>query len=361
MSLQAVDIRAAHALLGSATEVLHDRRTLYRALADVTGESAESALDDETLDNPMVRAHLGARFVGADSCLDLDYARVSAHVAPGYSVDVVGWPVRMASTAGAAVHVAPALVRINDVLRRADPDSSISVLTVGEGECAERAFAALVRGALLVAELVRDIAVDLLPHVGLFVIVARDPGGRLGSASEREFPGMIVLPEPESDVAAAEAIVHEGAHQKFFDLAITHSLLEEGHWNVPGFRPSWAPPHAPAWPFEQCCAAWHAYCCLAVLAEQAARVEISLHVGSLLPHAEHRASEICDWLLANPMAVGVDGRRLIERLSGRAFPVRRPRRSVSVVDPAAIYPSGRRALLVGSGAPRSLSWTTIEA
>ena len=45
-----------------------------------------------------------------------------------------------------------------------------------------------------------------------------DPSGRLGSASAREFPGLVLFPEPQTALEVAEALIHEGAHQKFFDL-----------------------------------------------------------------------------------------------------------------------------------------------
>ena len=91
-----------------------------------------------------------------------------------------------------------------------------------------RQFAAVVHtltsGIELAVSVAPELALDLLPHVALFAVVDSECSGQLGSASLREFPGLILLPEPRSSVEVAEALIHEGAHQKFFDLAMTRSV-----------------------------------------------------------------------------------------------------------------------------------------
>ena len=143
----------------------------------------------------------------------------------------------------------------------------------------------------------------------LFAVLARDTAGRLGSASAREFPGLILIPEPRSPLEVAEALIHEGAHQKFFDLATTRALFGEHSGQTPLFSPSWAPAGAPSWPIEQTFPAWHAYCCLSVF--RGSLGSLSIHDDSLLPYAEQRRVEIGEWLLSNGDALGRDGHVLL--------------------------------------------------
>jgi hypothetical protein len=60
---------------------------------------------------------------------------------------------------------------------------------------------------------------------GLLVILDPATSGGLISASSRFFPGLILIDRPENPFNVAEALIHEGAPQKFFDLVITHDFL----------------------------------------------------------------------------------------------------------------------------------------
>ena len=131
----------------------------------------------------------------------------------------------------------------------------------------------------------------------------------------REFPGLILLPEPRCPSEVAEALVHEGAHQRFFDLALTRRVLGDG--SPTRFTPPWAPAGRAPWPFEQCVAAFHAYCCLAFAGALGGHP--APHTGSLLPVAAHRASVLGEWLHGHGEQLGPDGQSLIGRLTGREF------------------------------------------
>jgi len=84
------------------------------------------------------------------------------------------------------------------------------------------------------------------------------------------------------------------------------------------FTPPWAPAGRASWPFEQCVAALHAYCCLAAFAG-ALGGHPAPHTGSLLPVAAHRASVLGEWLHGHGEQLGPDGQSLIGRLTGREF------------------------------------------
>ncbi len=87
-----------------------------------------------------------------------------------------------------------------------------------------------------------------------------ETSGGVVSASSRYVPGIVLIDEPALPIEVAEALVHEGAHEKFFDLAITREFLDARAEDAEVFETSWS--HA-RWPLEQTFAAWHAYTCLA--------------------------------------------------------------------------------------------------
>jgi hypothetical protein len=131
------------------------------------------------------------------------------------------------------------------------------------------------------------------------------------SASSRYVPGIVLIDEPSLPMEVAEALVHEGAHEKFFELAITKEFLDARAEDADYFENSWS---GARWPLEQTFAAWHAYSCLA---------QFFLSVGSeqlgpdsLLPNAKSRAAEIGEWLLAHESDLRGDARWLLHALMG---------------------------------------------
>jgi hypothetical protein len=221
--------------------------------------------------------------------------------------------------AGAVGHLASALGEPLD-----GPDG-IRLLLAGETGFTE-ASRTIVEGLDLAAALCPELAWDLLPHVVLFAVITGGGGaGQIGSASVREYPGLVVVPRPGSALEVAEALVHEGAHQKFFDLGITRSILAEGFQRAPGYRSSWSRSSAQPWPLEQCAAAFHAYTCLATFHRSVldSGHASPLHDFSLLPAAEARAAELGEWLSRNLQFLGFDGRLFVQMLAGDERPVER--------------------------------------
>lgn len=351
MRVSAQRVVAAHAALGSSSDVVRDRRVLFRAIASVVG-SPLATTDDDVIDNPLVRRSLGAAFAGSGSVPRDGQIASSELVADGCAGEVSGMVVRLASAADAPRLLASATERVQRALRGHDDQRSDPLVVTLER--AREAFPVLIAGLRLAFEAVPELAADLLPHVTLFVMTDRARSGRLGSASDRDHPGLLLLPEPTTPLEVAEAFVHEGAHLKFFDLAVTHELLADGYWNAPTFRPSWAASIAPPWPAEQTFAAWHAYTCLAVMADAG----VAGAAGSLLSVSAARAAEIGEELLASSRVLGRDGRQFVGSVMGR-FPdcpptPPGPDEHGSILS---VHRSGERELLVRAGSPPGLVWT----
>jgi HEXXH motif-containing protein len=314
MASSAGELRRAHADIGPAVEVIGQRRALYSAVHDmVTGGRTDPDVDVDLLDSPAVRGNLGEVLAGtgtyrADLCVAL-----SALVATGFEQTVGSHVVRMASTTTAATALCGALTRIAASLPGRGPAPAL--LADPDDPASKAAFEQIVEGVHLAVDSAAELALDLLPHVSLFAVLTAAGSERLGSASAREYPGLILVPPPESPLEAAEALIHEGAHQKFFDLATTRSLFAP-ELSDRRFVPSWAEGDSPGWAIVQTFAAWHAYTCLAAFAAtQAGRSDLPAH--SLLPHAEVRAAEIGEWLLDNGGALGPDGHSLLFHTIGR--------------------------------------------
>jgi hypothetical protein len=300
------EIRRAHSALGTTQGVITQRRTLYSAAIElVTGDSHTS---DDILDNPVVRSHIGQVLAGRER---LEPSRCRPTVELVDPAVQAGIPVASSSEAGDAL--AAALARVAAGMTGGDDRPTL--VTPGNSKDFGHALS-IVRDGIALASLVAPLlADDLLPHVGLIAIVKH--ADRLGSASTRDFPGLVVLPVPERAVEAAEGLIHEGAHQKFFDMAVTMELLGPEQAECPPFFPPWAEPGALGWPLEQTFAAWHAYSCLTAFEEGLRRYpDVSLVPHSLLPFARQRAELIGTWLLDHSAFLGADARVLLAELSG---------------------------------------------
>ncbi|OLT17475.1 hypothetical protein BJF78_13245 [Pseudonocardia sp. CNS-139] len=319
MQLAADDIRSAHERIGSPAEIVQQRRALYAAVVELGSDNADQPEPTaDVLDNPVVRGHLGALLTGRERFAPDALRPLSGMVAPGFGVEVGGYPVRLASAPGAAESLAAVVRRVADELaRHGDENAGLTLVTIGDARLAE-VYDVLVQGVRLAARVAPALALDLLPHVALFAVADVGAAQRLGSASAREYPGMILIPLPETPLEVAEALVHEGAHQKFFDFGMTRSMLGARTPEAPPFRPSWAPPGAPPWPLEQAFAAWHAYSCLAAFdnALDASGEDTGRHSDSLLRKAAERAGEIGSWLRSHGGYLGADAHLLIAAFAG---------------------------------------------
>ena len=321
MHLRAGDVRRAHSSLGTTDAVVDQRRVLYAAIAELAAADSPDGgpLGTEELDNPAVRGYLGAFMSGHVPDGPIRCRPLSDLVEPAFGTTVAGHAVRLASSASAPTALAGALGRIGAELQRHDAGAPPPTLvTSADRATADSAFRLLVDGVRLAVDTAPDLALDLLPHIGLVAVLARDANGRLGSASAREFPGLIVIPEVRTALEIAEAVVHEGAHQKFFDLAMTRSMLADPHGGAPLFVPSWARSGAPGWPLEQAFAAWHAYCCLSAFADAVAGENFAAVPDSLLPVASRRAAELGDWLVEQGAYLGPDAHLLVEQMIDRS-------------------------------------------
>jgi hypothetical protein len=302
--------------LGSVDELIAQRRAVYAATVDLMSD-APPPLGPEELDSPAVRGHLGAVLAGQSPLEPHALRSVDDLVDDDAHLRLGTQPVRLACSTRAPGVLAGALRRIGRELHGAT-GSGVGLLT-SEAPAFPEVWKVFRRGVELAARIAPELVYDLLPHVALFGVTPVEASNGLGSASAREFPGLIIIPEPASPFEVAEAVVHEGAHQKFFDLAVTRALLGNLSSSTPLFRPPWAPQGSSAWPLEQAFAAFHAYCCLTALGEVLKQQSnVRPHEFSLVPQASERAALIGDWLQAHGQFLGVDGHFLVGRLSGRS-------------------------------------------
>jgi hypothetical protein len=364
--LDAAHLQDAHAVFGSPDQVIDQRRALYRAVLKVVSERKPlPELGDDVLDNPAVRGHVVAVLEEGVPLMETQCRSIAELVAQGCTKVISGSAVRLASTAAARGALGDALLRISSDLHRHDENApDLALLTATDK--LDHVFSQVTDGIELAVETAPALALDVLPHVSLFAVIVQDSAGRLGSASAREFPGLVLIPEPSSTLEVAEALIHEGAHQKFFDLATARALFGGHSHLAPRFSPSWAPAAAPSWSIEQTFAAWHAYCCLSAFCD--ALGDSIVHASSLVPHAGKRRLEIGDWLLAHGEYLGQDGHALLGAVLGRVpaargadMPVDVGRLAAGVADGSLTTSwTGDRALVASRSEPVELFWIRAE-
>jgi hypothetical protein len=359
MGIDRSRVVAAHAVLGDVEQLLTMRRAVYSAAVELFfGPAAAARAGAEVLDNPIVRAHLAQLLAGRDQPDPARLTSIGALLAERPAAGRDGRPLPVGASPAASALLVGALEEVRcELALHGDHSPAGTLLTVDDPDfgAAQRVLTA---GIKLARDVVPELADDLLPHVALFALVAPDAVGRLGSASLRDWPGLIVLPRPRRLSEAAEALLHEGAHQKLFDLLLTRSMLAPRTGPDPLFAPPWRPESAPRWPLDQCLAALHTYCVLAAAAPAFAERDVALHEHSLLPPAAARAELLAEWWERQWHHLGPDGRRLVTGLTGKSLPVdadglaepvRRP-------DAAVVRHCGSWDLHLSAGSPSDLWW-----
>jgi hypothetical protein len=296
MGAPAASTHAMHAAISPASDLVAERRALYRLAAELFAPGFE--LSDSLADHPIVRYEIGRVLAGNDG---LDPLRLQA-IAEMRVRDV---GVALASDPQAADVLEAPLRIIAQSGVRPQP------ITEADGERFEAVAAIVAEGVNLFRRLDPVMADDLLAHVSMLAVFKRETSGGVVSASSRYVPGIVLIDEPATPIEVAEALVHEGAHEKFFDLAITREFLDSRAEDADWFVTSWS---GARWPLEQTFAAWHAYSCLAQFFISAGAEDLG--PISLLPKARERADEIGHWLLAHENDLRVDARWLLHGLVG---------------------------------------------
>lgn len=309
------DLPALHAAIAPSSALQGERRALYQFAADLLEGGSSRILDLDVIDSPLVRNRIGDALAGR--------SRFSYSALVGISAvaDTAGatQDLPVASRPAANTLLAGALDDIGAQLGGQRVGSGPpGLLTTADGEQFASALAVLRDGVALAQSVSPELIEDLLMHVALVAILDPQRAGGLASASSRAFPGLIMLESPRSSIEAAEALVHEGAHQKLFDLAITHDLLNASSERCPPFHPPWAPEEH-RWRLERTLAAGHAYACLDRFGQDAGVTSGTRAVGagSLLPVAGERSKIIGQWLLGQGHYLGTDAHILLEGLLGR--------------------------------------------
>ncbi|MFJ8963099.1 aKG-HExxH-type peptide beta-hydroxylase [Lentzea sp. NPDC102401] len=288
---------ALHARLAPADVLVDERRALYRVAVDLFVPGTE--MSDNLLDHPIVRYEVGRALAGHGG-VDLEALREIA------AMDVRDVGIAVASDPAAAQQLEAPLRIIAPSGQAPQP------LTEADGERFETAIKIVAEGVDLFRRLAPAMAGDLLAHVSMLAVLKAETSGGVVSASSRYVPGIVLIDEPVSPMEVAEALVHEGAHEKFFDFAITREFLDAHAEDAEYFENSWS--HA-RWPLEQTFAAWHAYTCLGQFFLLSDSEQLGPH--SLLPKARERAAEIGDWLLAHEHDLLPDARWLLYALAGQ--------------------------------------------
>ncbi|HJT95010.1 MAG TPA: HEXXH motif-containing putative peptide modification protein [Mycobacterium sp.] len=309
------DISAVHAAIAPSEALQRERRSLYQLAIELLAPGSSQALDPDVIDSPLARHRIGDALAGRTRLLRSTLVGISALAATGSGAHGP----RVASRPEANDLLAEALDTVGVELGRQQAAcGQPELLTEADGERFASALAVLRNGVALTRSANPQLIEDLLPHIALVGIVDPQRAGRLASASPRTFPGLVLLKGPASAIEVAEALVHEGAHQKLFDLAITRDLLNADSDRCPPFHPPWAPKEH-RWPLEQVLAAWHAYACLAWFAHDARIMagESTVGADSLLPVANERSKLLGRWLLDNDDYLGTDAHRLLDGLIGR--------------------------------------------
>ncbi len=265
----------------------------------------------DVIDSPLARHRIGDALAGHANFVSSMLVGINALAASSSAAH----DLRVVSRPEANTLLAAALRAVGAELEPAFCRPAL--LTEADGERFTSALAMLRNGVAL-ARSVSELIDDLLAHIALVGVLDPEFTGRLVSASPRAYPGLVLLKTPRSSIAVAEALVHEGAHQKLFDLAITHDLLSADSDRCPPFHPPWAPQQR-RWPLEQTLAACHAYACLARFGDEAgvAAGSCPLSPESLLPVAWQRCKILGHWLLDQGDYLGVDAHLLLDGLIGR--------------------------------------------
>jgi hypothetical protein len=307
-------IPAIHAAIAAPAALHRERRALYQLASELLLEHCgPHDLDLDIIDSPLARHHIGDALAGRTRLSRSALVGISSVAGAGNG------GLRVASRPQANTLLAPALETVRAELGRQQAAcGSPELLTETDSERFTAALAMVHDGVSLARSVSPELIDDVLAHIALVGLVDPQHAGRLVSASPRAFPGLVLLKGPQSSVEVAEALVHEGAHQKFFDLAITHDMLNADSDRCPSFHPPWAPKKR-LWPLEQALAACHAYACLTWFGHDLGIAARARRYGpeSLLPVAGERCTILGEWLLDKGDHLGPDAHALLDGLVGR--------------------------------------------
>lgn len=309
------DIPTLHAAIAPSSTLHVERRTLYQLATDLLEGSCSRVLDRDIIDSPLARRQIGDALAGRSRLVRSQLVGISELAA----ADSAAQDLPVVSRSEANTLLADALDDIGAQLEgQHETSGPPRLLTKVDGKTFTSALAVLRDGVALARSISPELIEDLLMHVALVGILDPQRTGGMASGSFRTFPGLLLLESPRSTIEVAEALVHEGAHQKLFDLAITRDLLTIDSDQCAPFHPPWAQEDR-FWPLETTLAACHAYACLARFWQDAGVTLETRAVGpgSLLPVASERSEIIGRWLLDKGDHLGTDAHILLEGLLGR--------------------------------------------
>jgi hypothetical protein len=313
-SFAACDVPAIHAAIAAPSTLQRERRALYQLAAELLEQGDPPVLEHDVIDSPLARHRIGDALAGHADLVCSTLVGISAVAASGCAAP----DLQVVSRSEANNLLAAALRTVGAELGAQQAAFGPPVLlTEADGERFISARNILRDGVALARSVSPELINDLLGHIALVGFIDPQIAGRLVSASPRTYPGLVLLKAPRTSIEVAEALVHEGAHQKFFDLAITHDLLAADSDRCPPFHPPWVPTER-RWALEQTLAACHAYACLARFGHVASITAQAQLLGpeSLLPVASERSKILGHWLVDQGNYLGNDSHTLLDGLIG---------------------------------------------
>jgi hypothetical protein len=179
----------------------------------------------------------------------------------------------------------------------------------------------LVRGAMLLGELLPELSRSALGHSHCVAIVAHR--GAFISVTNPSIPGVIFLSESAatSPWEAADNLLHESLHAKFLDIEHTHAIMSPGYKPTDCLvRPPWRRPLSSAsylWPLTRLFTVTHVYVAMAVffsvMEEKSSALTVKYgHLAQANPlrqvrHSLDRAGYLVQQLLLSQRHLGPAG------------------------------------------------------
>lgn len=328
-----IDLVRAHRSLGSPDELVAQRRALYRLAAELLSLEGllvhdTSSLPEDSFDDPIIRLSIG-----------LNMARAHQHTSGAQPIFDLPEPlahddvllaepsrlpkIRLIATPRGAAHVSPTLrILERHMSLQGQPAQGLHLIEDWRSPRSQEILATVLEGLQLLDDLVEPLAFDLLSNSFLVAVIPQTQRAPM-SASLREAPGIIFIREPRVSLDAAEALLHEAAHQRFFDYVLLREMIigdTSSRW-----QPPWRPPGT-EWNLERMMAAAHTYACLTHLKNRLGRTrpDSKPSGGSLLDEARDRVGILLDAILSRVNETGSDAAQFFALLSGSDISVEPP-------------------------------------
>jgi hypothetical protein len=309
------------------------RRALYRLAAELLALEglllhATSSLREDSFDDPIVRWRIGLSMALAHESTSsgrstFDWPKPLAHEDVLLVEATPLLKIGLIATLQGATLISPILrILENHMSIQGQSAEGLDVIEDWRSRRSEKILATILEGLQLLNHLVGSLTSDLFSNSFVVGVIPQGHGTPM-SASLREAPGIIFIREPHSSLDAAEALLHEAAHQRFFDYLLLREMITGD--TSPRWHPPWRPPGT-EWNLERMMAAAHTYACLTYLESQLGRAWADANPSreSLLNEARDRLRILLDAILSRAKNTGGDAAQFFGLLSERDIEVEQP-------------------------------------